>query len=191
MSDVSLSPVSRPRVAPFVVLAVAVVLGGLFVVLASSDTAKPETAESYLLGKPAPRVVTTTLTDAPFDLTRRKGSWVVLNFFNSTCVPCKAEHSELVAFVQQQSSLGVGAAEFYTVVNDDSDDAVRRWFADNGGSWPILRDDDGAVAIAFGVAQVPETWVIDPDGIVQARYAGVTSAESLASLLQSFREQRG
>ena len=36
----------------------------------------------------------TTLDDESFDLARRKGSWVVLNFFNSTCVPCVAEHPE-------------------------------------------------------------------------------------------------
>jgi len=181
----------RRRIAPFIVLAVTVVLVGLFWVLASSDSSKPDTAESFLLGRPAPRVVTTTLDGTPFDLSRRKGSWVVLNFFNSTCVPCKAEHPELVAFVDQQASLGLDGAEFYTVVNDDSDGAVRTWFDDNGGGWPILRDDDGTIAIGFGVAQVPETWIIDPDGIVQARYAGVTTAESLGTVLQRLRQARG
>jgi cytochrome c biogenesis protein CcmG/thiol:disulfide interchange protein DsbE len=177
----------RPRVAPFVALAVAAVLAGLFWVLAGSDASSGDTADSFLLGKPAPRVVTTTLDDRPFDLSRRKGSWVVLNFFNSTCVPCKAEHPELVAFVAQQRGLGLDGAEMYTVVNDDSDSAVREWFAANGGDWPILRDDDGAIAIAFGVAKVPETWVIDPNGTVLARYAGVTTAESLGTLLQRLR----
>ena len=42
-------------------------------------------------------------TSQPFDLARRKGSWVVLNFFNSTCAPCKAEHPELVEFTEQQA----------------------------------------------------------------------------------------
>lgn len=181
----------RRRVAPLVSLAAAAVLAGLFVVLAGSDRGEPSTAESFLLGKPAPRVVTTTLDDRPFDLARRKGSWVVLNFFNSTCVPCKAEHPELVKFAEQQRSLGRDGAELYTVVNDDTDSAVREWFATNGGDWPILRDDAGTIAIAFGVAQVPETWVIDPTGTVLARYAGVTTADSLAQLLQQFRGGAG
>lgn len=181
----------RRRVAPLVSLAVAAVLAGLFVVLAGSDRGAPTTAESFLLGQPAPRVVTTTLDDTPFDLSRRKGSWVVLNFFNSTCVPCKAEHPELVKFADQQRGLGRDGAELYTVVNDDTDSAVREWFAANGGDWPILRDDSGTIAIAFGVAQVPETWVIDPTGTVLARYAGVTTADSLAQLLQQFRGGSG
>jgi cytochrome c biogenesis protein CcmG/thiol:disulfide interchange protein DsbE len=113
---------------------------------------------------------------------------VVLNFFNSTCVPCIREHPELVAFHETQSALGVEGAELYTIVNDDSDAAVRGFFADNGGGWPIVRDDDGAIAVAFGVARVPETWIVSPSGVVVARFAGEVTAEGLATTLQQLRE---
>jgi cytochrome c biogenesis protein CcmG/thiol:disulfide interchange protein DsbE len=64
------------------------------------------------------------------------------------------------------------------VVNDDTDDAVAAFFAKNGGDWPKVRDPDGTIAVSFGVARVPETWVIDPAGFVRLRYAGeVTSAD--------------
>ena len=43
----------------------------------------------------------------------------MLNFFQSTCLPCKAEHPELVAFADQQARIADGA-ELYTVVWDDS-----------------------------------------------------------------------
>ena len=65
-------------------LAAAAILVALFVVLASGKAAKPDVTSSFLLGKPAPAVVSTTLEGKPFDLSRRKGSWVVLNFFQST-----------------------------------------------------------------------------------------------------------
>ena len=128
-------------------------------------------ADSPLLGNPAPAVVTTTIDDETFDLARRKGSWVVLNFFNSTCVPCRAEHPELLAFADAQKS-AQQPAELYTVVNDDSDGAVKAYFDEHGGSWPKLRDDNGSIAVAFGVARVPETWIIDPNGFVRLRIAG-------------------
>jgi cytochrome c biogenesis protein CcmG/thiol:disulfide interchange protein DsbE len=178
---------TRRRVAPFVSLAVAAALALLFVVLAGSKSEKPDVTSSFLLGKPAPAVVSTTLDGKPFDLARRKGSWVVLNFFTSTCLPCKAEHPELVAFAEQQRSI-VDGAELYTVVKDDSDGAVSKWFADQGGSWPIVTDDNGSIATAFGVAQVPETWIISPTGYVVRRYATTVTATSLASDLQRLRE---
>ena len=187
MSDL----VSRRRVAPIVVLVVAAVLGGLFWVLASSKAENDTSGaiDSHLLGEPAPSVRSTTLNDEPFDLARRKGSWVVINFFNSTCVPCVAEHPELVRFVEQQSTLGAAGAELYTVLQfGDRIDSVRAFFDERGGDWPVVRDDDGGINVSFGVAQVPETFIIDPDGVVRMRWAGPIDAETLASLVQQERE---
>jgi cytochrome c biogenesis protein CcmG/thiol:disulfide interchange protein DsbE len=181
---------SRRRVAPFVALAVAAVLAVLFVILANGKADKPDVTSSFLLGKPAPAAVSTTLDGKPFDLSRRKGSWVVLNFFQSSCLPCKAEHPELVAFAAQQASIADGA-ELYTVVKDDSDAAVSKWFAEHGGTWPIVKDDDGSISTAFGVAQVPETWIIDPSGIVTIRYPTTITADSLATELQRLRQAYG
>ncbi len=178
----------RGRVAPFVALAVAIVLAGLFVVLASSDTGGDKQVQSFLLGRPAPSVVSTTLDDQPFDLSRRKGSWVVLNFFDPTCVPCVDEHPELIALAEQQSQID-GGAELYTIISArGSDESVREFFADNGGSWPVIRDPDGGVSVDFGVAQVPETWIIDPTGVVRRRFAGPVTADAVALELQAMRD---
>jgi cytochrome c biogenesis protein CcmG/thiol:disulfide interchange protein DsbE len=174
------------RIAPFVASFVGVVVLALLWVLVTAEPATPDDAYSPLVGQPAPAVVTTTIDDDTFDLSRRKGSWVVLNFFNSTCVPCINEHDELVAFATAQSGLA-NPAELYTVVNDDSDVAVRDFFTRNGGGWPKLRDANGAVAVAFGVARVPETWVIDPNGVVRLRITGELSAGLLDGQLESLR----
>lgn len=178
----------RGRVAPFVALAVAIVLAGLFVVLASSDTGGDKQVQSFLLGRPAPSVVSTTLDDQPFDLSRRKGSWVVLNFFDPTCVPCVDEHPELIALAEQQLQID-GGAELYTIISArGSDESVREFFADNGGGWPVIRDPDGGVSVDFGVAQVPETWIIDPTGVVRRRFAGPVTADAVALELQAMRD---
>ncbi|HSB88296.1 MAG TPA: TlpA disulfide reductase family protein, partial [Ilumatobacteraceae bacterium] len=177
----------RRRLAPFISLAVAAALAALFIVLANSKSDHPDVASSYLLGKPAPAVVSATLDGKPFDLSRRKGSWVVLNFFQSSCLPCKAEHPELVAFAAQQAGISDGA-ELYTVVKDDSNANVSKWFAEQGGSWPIITDDDGSIATAFGVAKVPETWIIDPSGIVARRIITTVTADFLATELQQLRQ---
>jgi len=178
---------SRRRVAPFIALAVAVAIAALFVVLAGSDAGSQDTVSSYLIGKPAPRSTGTTLDGKSFDLSLRKGSWVVLNFFDPDCGPCVAEHSELVALRTQQQGI-VDGAELYTIINGGSDDEVAQFFADRGGDWPVVSDPNGSISTAFGVAQVPETWIIDPDGIVRARYPGTITADGVSSLLQQMRE---
>lgn len=167
-------------------LLTAVVLTALIGVFIVSDGDGDVGARSPLLGQPAPAIRTTTIDDETFNLGRRKGSWVVFNFFNSTCVPCVAEHSSIVKFVEAESSRTDGA-EFYTVVNDDSDSAVRDFFAANGGDWPKLRDADGAIAVAFGVAKVPETWIIDPNGFVRLRILGAVADGVLEAQLADLR----
>ena len=173
------------RRAPVVAAAVGAVLLGLLVLLAVADPAT-DSASSPLLGRPAPTVVSETLGGRPFDLARRKGSWVVLNFFNSTCVPCRNEHPNLVAFEAAQETAD-DPVELYTVVNDDSDTAVEAFFDANGGDWPRVRDDDGAIAVAFGVAKVPETWVIDPNGFVRLRVVGEISRGFLEQRIDGLR----
>lgn len=181
---------SRKRVAPIIASVVGALLVAFLWVLV---TAKPNTADeadSPLLGQPAPSVVTTTLNDEEFVLSRRKGSWVIFNFFNSTCVPCVAEHAELVAFNEREST-AADPAEMYTVINDDNDDSVRAFFSKNGGDWQKLRDIDGAISVAFGVAKVPETWIIDPNGYVRLRIAGKLSTGLLDEQLNLLKKQFG
>ena len=185
---------SRRRIAPIIALVVAAVLGGLFWVLAASKSGVDDKAglvASPLIDRPAPAVRSTTVDDEVFDLARRKGSWVVVNFFNSDCVPCKAEHPELLKFVQQQATFPEGA-EFYTFVQPPNSDAdIRAFFAVRGGDWPVIRDDDGRINVAFGVAQVPETFIIDPDGVVRVRWAGEIDAVTLSQLVQQQRDLYG
>ena len=178
------------RLAPIVASFVGVIMVALLWVLVSAEPNSPDDAFSPLVGQPAPAVVTTTLDDAQFDLSRRKGSWVVLNFFNSTCVPCINEHDELLAFAANEANQE-NPAELYTVVNDDSDEAVNEFFASNGGEWPKLRDQDGAIAVAFGVARVPETWLIDPNGVVRLRIAGELTSSLLDDELGKLRTAFG
>ena len=97
---------------------------------------------------------------ASFAAVRRGGRVVVLGGHPRTSaqllpvdVPAvQGQHPELVAFAAQQSSIADGA-ELYTIIKDDSTAAVTKWFADQGGSWPIVRDDNGSISTAFGVAR--------------------------------------
>ncbi|NNE12018.1 MAG: hypothetical protein HKN41_07200, partial [Ilumatobacter sp.] len=76
------------RIAPLVVGVVAVVLAALVWILAGADEPGGASSDSPLLGRPAPASVGMFADGTTFELSRRKGSWVVLNFFTHNCVPC-------------------------------------------------------------------------------------------------------
>ena len=173
----------RPRAAPFIAIAVALVGAGLFYVLAGADSGASESADTPLLNRPAPDAVGELDDGSTFDLARRKGSWVVVNFFDPECVPCVEEHPELRQFDAAERQLGNDGAELVTVVFRDDRDGVAEFFADEGGDWPVVYDDDGSMATAFGVTLVPETWVIDPNGIVRYRTISTVTADQLDSVI--------
>jgi cytochrome c biogenesis protein CcmG/thiol:disulfide interchange protein DsbE len=181
-------PAGRRRLAPLVAGAVAVVLVGLFVVLLTADVSQGESADSPLLGKVAPDVAAEYDDGSPFVLSHRKGSWVVLNFFTHDCIPCIREHPQLVEFVDQQEALGAEGAEFYSVVRDSTRSEVDDFFAERGGDWPIVYDVDYEFVNGFGVPLVPETWIVDPNGVVRARFISEVTAADLSAALQSMRE---
>ena len=181
---------SQRRGARMIAIAIGSVMAALLLVLVNASPNSSENADSPLLGQPAPSIETTTLDNEQFNLARRKGSWVVLNFFNSTCVPCRNEHPQLLEFVATEA-LVKDKAELYTVINDDNDESVAAYFQTFGGDWPKLRDQNGSIAISFGIAKVPETWIIDPNGYVRLRIAGQLSDGLLEEQLSALRSSFG
>lgn len=189
------------RLAPFIAMAIAVAMLGLVVLLVNADSDDgTQTADTSLMNEPAPEALGTLGDDTPFDLSRRKGSWVVLNFFQSDCVPCQREHPELVEFVEQQraldeqrsdAGLGPAGAEFYSIVVGDTQARVEKFFEENGGDWPVVYSNGDAMSTAFGVNLVPETWIIDPSGVVRFRAISEVTAEALSVTLQQLREALG
>lgn len=189
--DIETGAAARGRrpVAPLIALGLAIVMAGLFVVLLNADPdGGPSGDRSRLLGQPAPESIGTLDDGRAFDLSRRKGSWVMLNFFQSDCRPCIIEHPALVEFVDQQEALGPDAVEFYSVVVSDTRADVEEFFAERGGDWPIVMEHE-RIDVGFGVAQFPETWIIDPGGVVVGHFPGAVTTERLAVTMQQLREQ--
>ena len=182
------APTGR-RLAPWIVLVVAIAMVGLLVVLAGADSDSSATADSPLIGRPAPEAIGTLDDGRTFDLSQRKGSWVVLNFFDPDCVPCIQEHPDLVQFSEDQATLGADGAELYSVITRGTRDEVDEFFAERGGDWPQIYSEFDEFPVAFGVAAVPETWIIDPSGVVQLRLISKVTAEQLNTVLQQYREQ--
>jgi cytochrome c biogenesis protein CcmG/thiol:disulfide interchange protein DsbE len=170
----------RGHAARWAALAVGIVLVVFIAVLATSKSLDSRGISSELLGKPVPHVEGETIGGASFDIDQYRGRWVVVNFFATWCTPCRVEHPELVAFDERHQQ--TNDVEVVSVAFDDQEDDIREFFAENGGTWSVIPKDTNRVALDFGVTGVPESYVVDPNGIVVAKFEGVT-AEGLDEVI--------
>jgi cytochrome c biogenesis protein CcmG/thiol:disulfide interchange protein DsbE len=175
--DFADAPRTRGRTGLIVSAVVAVLAVAFVVVLATSEPASERRASSPLVGKAVPALAGDTLGGGTFDVDAHRGRWVVVNFFATWCAPCRLEHPELVAFDEAHRLLGDAAV--VSVVYRDTEAAIRDFFADNGGEWPILLNEDGQAPVAFGVVKVPETFLVDPNGRVAAKFTGGVTQQGL------------
>lgn len=173
----------RGRVALLISGVMTLVVGGLVVVLAGSPTSTDREAYSSLLDEPVPAVAGESLDGEAFDIDDHLGRWVVVNFFALWCPPCIEEHPELVALDEAHRDLG--DVKLVSVVFDDNPDAVADFFETRGGDWPVLPDVNGQIATEFGVAQVPETYLVDPSGVVRAKLIGGVTQDGLERYLDA------
>lgn len=163
-------------------LGVALVVVALIVVLAISKT-RTESAESPLLGKVAPSLAGKTLDGGTFDLTSLRGRFVIVNFFASWCQPCRVEAPELRRWAQRHEA--AGDAELVNVLFQDTPEAAKAFFAEFGGAtWPVLSVDTDTIGLDWGVAKVPETFVVSPDGVVVAKTISTVTESGLDNLIE-------
>lgn len=157
-----------------------VVMVLLIVLLATRDPASDRQVDSPLLGRAAPRIEGTTIQDRPFDSATYDGRWLVVNFFATWCVPCVEEHPELVAF--QRAEREAGQANVVSIVFDDDRESVEAFFARNGGDWPVVLAAPETIS-EWGVAGVPESFIVDPSGVVRYKLVGGVTAEGMGELV--------
>jgi cytochrome c biogenesis protein CcmG/thiol:disulfide interchange protein DsbE len=122
------------------------------------------------LGKPVPAL---PLTDFPggegdFDPDTVEGPYL-LNFWASWCPPCVVEHPLL----QELHDQGV---PIMGVVYKDTPEAANRFLDRLGDPFAALaEDEDGRAAFEIGVTGPPETFLVDADGVVRARWRGAVT----------------
>ena len=146
----------------------------------------PKEVPSPLIGKPAPAFALARLDD-PAQTIRRDdllGQVWMLNVWASWCVACREEHPLLVEFAKSKM------LPIYGLNYKDKPAAGQKWLADFGNPYTAsLTDLDGRVGIDFGVYGVPETFIIDRQGVVRFKQIGPVTPEVIRTKIEPLVRQ--
>jgi cytochrome c biogenesis protein CcmG/thiol:disulfide interchange protein DsbE len=151
---------------------------GVFVVivvfLALGLGRDPREVPSPLVGKRAPDFSLPVLQDSAkrFAPAEMRGKVWMLNVWASWCAPCREEHPLLVSLAERKVLPILGLN-----YKDKGDDA-RAWLKRYGDPYlTTVADVEGRIAIDYGVYGVPETYVIDRDGVIRYKRVGPLTPE--------------
>jgi cytochrome c biogenesis protein CcmG/thiol:disulfide interchange protein DsbE len=155
---------------PFVVFVV--LAGFLFVGL----NLNPREVPSPLVGKPAPAFTLPQLHEpakqfSPADM---KGQVWLLNVWASWCVSCKEEHPVLMELSRRN------IVPIYGLDYKDKQGDAELWLKKGGDPYVLsVADAEGRIGIDYGVYGVPETYVIDKQGVIQYKQIGPVTPQNL------------
>ncbi|MEF8792350.1 DsbE family thiol:disulfide interchange protein [Thiohalorhabdus sp.] len=141
-------------------------------------TMDPERVPSPLIGKPLPdfevaRVDDPKDTISPADL---EGQVYLLNVWASWCRACRQEHPVLME-ASRQTELTIVGLDY-----KDERPKAREWLRRRGDPYALSAfDPQGKVGIDLGVTGVPETFVVDAEGIVRRKFVGPITRQQLRS----------
>lgn len=160
----------------------------IFLVLFKGLSLNPSVVASSQIGKPALDFDVDILEGGSWlpksngtrvSLADLKGKPVILNFWASWCVSCRQEASELERFWQHHREKGIIVLG---IAIQDTAESAREFAKLHGKSYPIALDNTGKTSINYGVSGVPETFVINAQGVIVHKEAGPISADLLETL---------
>ena len=152
----------------------------LFMVLAvflfAGLSLNPRQVPSPLIDKPAPEFELSQLHESDKILSSKDniGKVWLLNVWASWCVACRDEHPLLVQLANS------GLVPVYGLNYKDESTTAMQWLRQYGDPYEVsVVDPEGRVGIDYGVYGVPETYVIDKQGIIRHKQIGPVTVKSM------------
>lgn len=138
--------------------------------LASCEKSPEKTAPLKAeVGQPAPDFSLTDTKGRTWRLTDLRGQVVFVNFWATWCPPCR---EELPSMEGLHRRLSQAPFQMLTILNNDRPDFAQQVADKYGYTFPILIDPDSKVAGIYGITGVPETFIIDANGVLQKKFIG-------------------
>ena len=141
----------------------------------------PREVPSPLINKPAPDFALPRLDDPSQTIALKDlaGRVWMLNVWASWCVACREEHPLLVDYSRRAT------VPLYGLNYKDGRDDALGWLARYGNPYTAsLSDTKGLVGIDFGVYGVPETFIIDKQGVVRFKHIGPVTPQVLRERIE-------
>lgn len=136
----------------------------------SSSEPDTQAAPAGLIGAAAPDFTLVNMQGEEVSLSQLKGKVVVLNFWATWCPPCREEMPSMERLFQETKDKGL----VMLAVNAENNGrtAVSRFLEKNPYDFTILLDPDAEVQNAYGVFRLPESFIIDRNGVVVEKIIG-------------------
>lgn len=134
----------------------------------------PRELPSPLIGRPAPAFSLPALELSQKQITTGDfaGEVWILNVWASWCISCREEHAAITALAQS------GAARVVGLNFRDEPEQAQAWLKRFGNPYALsVQDRDGRLGADYGISVVPETYVIDKQGVVRYKRVGVLTPE--------------
>jgi cytochrome c biogenesis protein CcmG/thiol:disulfide interchange protein DsbE len=162
-------------------LAPPVIFAG-FVIMAAVGMFRddPDALPSARKGQPAPAVVLQPMQGKTLfdDAALRDGQIKLVNYWASWCAPCRVEHPNLEA-------LAAEGIPIYGINYKDKAANALRFLEELGDPYTAIgADENGRMALDWGVYGVPETYVIDGDGTILLRFAGPVTQRVISETIR-------
>lgn len=171
--------------ARWVALTVGLAVAIFGVILATQVNNEPTYKGGVVLGKPAPTVSLEKLGGGTVASADLAGKVVMVNFWNTWCIPCQQEAAAIADFGRNHKN--DPDLVMLSVVRDDTKGAVTSWQKQHQSPWTIAFDPSSRAAIDFGTTGQPETYAIAADGTVVASQLSEVSTANLESMLACAR----
>ncbi|MBU0480711.1 MAG: TlpA family protein disulfide reductase [Proteobacteria bacterium] len=127
------------------------------------------------VGQPAPDFTLVDLQGKTWTLSQLKGQVVFVNFWATWCPPCR---EEMPSMQRLYTMLPPDKFKMLTVLNKDAPEAAKVFAGKLNLTIPILLDPNSQAGAAYGLTGVPETYIVDKQGILREKVIGPAQWDS-------------
>lgn len=147
----------------------------LFICLPLFITACGQGPKVATVDKPAPDFSLVDRGGKTWTLSELKGQVVFVNFWATWCPPCR---EEMPAMQRLYSMMPKDKFKMLAILNKDNPEVADKFAAQLGITMPILDDQANNVGLKYGLTGLPETFIIDKQGVLRKKFIGPAQWDS-------------